>query len=77
MPKCKKNTSRFRMKSPLRVDLTRKTGLGPRAKPNVPQGEDAFYEEQNDKCLAKGMVYNMEEGKCVEKKSMATKKYKY
>ena len=73
MPKFKKNTSRFRMKSPFRIDLTRKTGLGPRAMPNVEQGDDAFYEEQNDKCLAKGMVYSMEEGKCVKKGSMAKK----
>tara|TARA_R100001594_G_C3977910_1_gene249352 strand:- start:503 stop:859 length:357 start_codon:yes stop_codon:yes gene_type:complete len=69
MPKFKKNTSRFRMKSPFRqdVDLTRKTGLGPRANPNVAQGGDARIEELNDKCMEKGMVWSEGEGKCVKK----------
>jgi len=70
----------FRMKSPFRIDLIRKTGLGPRANPNVAQGEDAQIEALNDKCMEKGMVWSEGKGKCVKKvvakeSSIATKKY--
>ena len=77
--KRKKGKRGFRMKSPLRVDLTKKTGLGPRTdeamSKQFPQGEDANYEALNDMCMKKGMVYSMEEGTCVKKGSTA-KDYK-